>query len=111
MALKRSIWPLHLVTCNPVADKLHSLSDAGSLSMALATAKARERAKLDLWDAEECGSRRAVHRLYVFNDSSQVSPLAVLNDDVMPALAVMSTGAWFGPQKQQPGAPRQPETY
>ncbi len=90
-----SIWPLHLVTSQP-ADKLHSQMDAGSLSMG-AKIKARERVQLDPQDAAQRGIG-ASDIVRVFNDRGSCIAAAVLNDDVMPGVAVMSTGAWFDPQ-------------
>jgi biotin/methionine sulfoxide reductase len=88
-------WPLHLVTSQP-ADKLHSQMDAGVVSVA-AKVKSRERIQLNPQDA----AQRGIHHLdlvRVFNDRGSCIAAAVINDDVMPSVVVMSTGAWFDPQ-------------
>jgi biotin/methionine sulfoxide reductase len=88
-------WPLHLVTSQP-ADKLHSQMDAGLVSVA-AKIESRERIQINPQDAA-LRSIEALDLVRVFNDRGACMAAAVLNEDVMPGVVVMSTGAWFDPQ-------------
>ncbi|NYE23647.1 molybdopterin-dependent oxidoreductase [Pigmentiphaga litoralis] len=88
-------WPLHLVTSQP-ADKLHSQMDAGALSVAAKVAS-RERVRINPADAAARGVS-AGDVVRVFNDRGSCLAGAVIDDDVMPGVVVMSTGAWFDPQ-------------
>lgn len=88
-------WPLHLVTSQP-ADKLHSQLDAGSVSVA-AKIKSRERIRIGTEEAAKRGIQTA-DLVRVFNDRGSCMAAAVVDDDVMPGVVVMSTGAWFDPQ-------------
>ena len=88
-------WPLHLVTSQP-AGKLHSQMDAGLVSVS-AKIQSRERIQLNPLDAASRGIA-SFDLVRVFNDRGACMAAAVLSDDVMPGVAVMSTGAWFDPQ-------------
>ncbi len=88
-------WPLHLVTSQP-ADKLHSQMDAGVVSAA-AKIKSRQRIQLNPHDAAQRGIQ-SLDLVRVFNDRGACMAAAVLTEDVMAGVAVMSTGAWFDPQ-------------
>ncbi|MBU4609457.1 molybdopterin-dependent oxidoreductase [Achromobacter sp. GG226] len=87
-------FPLHLVTCQP-ADKLHSQMDAGTLSRA-AKVHGRERVRLSRVEAERRGLA-AEDLVKVFNDRGACIAAVVIDEDVMPGVAVMATGAWFDP--------------
>ncbi len=89
------VWPMHLVTSQP-ADKLHSQMDAGAVSVA-AKIKSRQRVELNPHDAAQRGIQ-SLDLVRVFNDRGACIAAAILNDDVMAGVAVMSTGAWFDPQ-------------
>lgn len=90
-----AVYPLHLVTSQP-ADKLHSQMDAGAISIA-AKIKSRAMIQLSPKDAQERGIA-AQDLVRVFNARGTCMAAAVLNSDVMPSVAIMSTGAWFDPQ-------------
>ena len=88
-------WPLHLVTSQP-AGKLHSQMDAGLVSVS-AKIHSRERIQLNPLDAASRGIK-SFDLVRVFNDRGACMAAAVLSEDVMPGVAVMSSGAWFDPQ-------------
>ena len=90
-----TVWPLHLVTSQP-ADKLHSQMDAGVVSVA-AKIKARAVVQLNPQDAAVRGIKTE-DLVRVFNTRGTCMAAASLNEDVMPGVVVMSTGAWFDPQ-------------
>lgn len=87
-------WPLHLVTSQP-PDKLHSQMDCASVSL---RSKIRGRQPVRLHPAE--AARRSIADgalVRVFNDRGSCLAGAVLDADVSPGVAIMSTGAWFDP--------------
>jgi biotin/methionine sulfoxide reductase len=87
-------WPIHLVTHQP-AHRLHSQMDSGPLSQA-GKVSGREPIRLNPQDAEHRGIR-AGDVVRVFNDRGACLAGAVLDEGVMPCVAVMATGAWFDP--------------
>jgi biotin/methionine sulfoxide reductase len=95
------LWPLHLVTHQPTA-RLHSQMDPGPVSQSAKVA-GREAIRLNPADA---ASRNIKHGdlVRVFNDRGACLAGAVLDDGVMPQVAVMATGAWFDPAEAA-GAP------
>jgi biotin/methionine sulfoxide reductase len=95
------LWPLHLVTHQPTA-RLHSQMDPGPVSQKAKVA-GREAIRLNPADA---ASRNIKHGdlVRVFNDRGACLAGAVLDDGVMPQVAVMATGAWFDPAEAA-GAP------
>jgi biotin/methionine sulfoxide reductase len=85
-------WPLHLITHQP-ADRLHSQMDPGSVSRANKI-KGRERIRLNPDDAARRGiSNDDIVRVY--NARGSCLAAAVIEEGVMPRVAVMATGAWF----------------
>ncbi len=97
-------WPIHLVTHQP-ASKLHSQMDAGRVSRAAKRA-GREPIRLNPADA----ARRGIADgdvVRVFNGRGACLAAAVLDEGVMPQVAVMATGSWFDP----PAADGEPERH
>lgn len=97
-------WPLHLVTHQP-ADRLHSQMDPGSVSRGHKI-EGREAIRLNPADA----ARRGIGDgdvVRVFNARGACLAGAVLDEGVMPQVAVMATGAWFDPAP----VPDEPERH
>jgi biotin/methionine sulfoxide reductase len=95
-----SRYPLHLISNQPLT-KLHSQLDHGSHSRA-AKINQREPVMLHPDDA----AQRGLHDgdvVRVFNDRGACLAGVVIDEQVMPAVVQMSTGAWFDPL--QPGEP------
>jgi biotin/methionine sulfoxide reductase len=87
-------WPIHLLTHQP-RDRLHSQMDPGPVSRAGKIA-GREAIRINPIDA----ARRDIRDgdvVRVFNERGACLAGAVLDDGVMPQVAVMATGAWFDP--------------
>jgi biotin/methionine sulfoxide reductase len=87
-------WPIHLVTHQP-SGRLHSQMDPGPVSQSAKIA-GREAIRINSADA----ARRDIKDgdvVRVFNDRGACLAGAVLDDGVMPQVAVMATGAWFDP--------------
>jgi biotin/methionine sulfoxide reductase len=87
-------WPIHLVTHQP-AGRLHSQMDPGPVSRSKKIA-GREAIRINPADAAHRGIRDG-DLVRVFNDRGACLAGAVLDDQVMPQVAVMATGAWFDP--------------
>ena len=93
-------YPLHLISNQP-KHKLHSQLDHGSHCRA-AKIQQREPITMHPQDAETRGLRdRDIVR--VFNDRGACLAALVIDDQVMPGVVQMSTGAWYDPLK--PGEP------
>ncbi len=97
-------WPIHLVTHQPAA-RLHSQMDPGWVSRGRKIA-GREPVRINPADAARRGIRSG-DVVRVFNARGACLAAAVLDDGVMPQVAVMATGAWFDPG----GAPGEPERH
>jgi biotin/methionine sulfoxide reductase len=85
-------FPLHLVTNQP-ATRLHSQLDPGSFSAGRKVA-GREPIRINTADA----ARRNISDgdvVRVFNDRGACLAGAVVDDGIVPQVAVMSTGAWL----------------
>jgi biotin/methionine sulfoxide reductase len=95
------LWPLHLVTHQPSA-RLHSQMDPGPVSQKAKVA-GREAIRLNPADAASRNIKDG-NLVRVFNDRGACLAGAVLDDGVMPQVAVMATGAWFDPAEAA-GAP------
>lgn len=89
-----SRFPLHLISNQPVT-KLHSQLDHGAHSRA-AKIKQREPVTLHPDDAASRGLQ-AGDVVRVFNDRGACLGGVVIDDQVMPSVVQMSTGAWFDP--------------
>lgn len=85
-------WPLHLISSQP-ADKLHSQLDAGVVSREQKL-RDRQRVRLNPADAQARGIGDG-DLVRVFNARGNCLGGATLDDDVMPGVVVVSTGAWF----------------
>ncbi len=92
--------PLHLISNQPKT-KLHSQLDHGSHCRA-AKINQREPIMLHPQDAETRGLANG-DIVRVFNDRGACLGGVVVDDQVMPGVVQMSTGAWYDPQ--QPGSP------
>ncbi|MGH1420105.1 MAG: molybdopterin guanine dinucleotide-containing S/N-oxide reductase [Hyphomicrobiaceae bacterium] len=94
LGLDNKPFPLHLISNQPTT-KLHSQLDHGSHSRA-AKINGREPIKLHPDDAK---SRKIEtgHLVRVFNDRGACLCAAVIDDQIRPGVAQMSTGAWFDP--------------
>jgi biotin/methionine sulfoxide reductase len=97
-------WPIHLVTHQPAA-RLHSQQDPGPVSRGQKI-NGREPIRLNPADAAKRGIRSG-DLVRVFNSRGACLAAAVLDDGVMPQVAVMATGAWFDPA----GSPGEPERH
>ena len=85
-------FPLHLVTNQP-ATRLHSQMDPGSFSAGDKVA-GREPIRINTADA----ARRNIRNgdvVRIFNDRGACLAGAVVDDGVVPQVAVMATGAWL----------------
>ena len=87
-------WPIHLVTHQP-PNRLHSQMDPGPVSRSAKIA-GREAIRLSPADAAHRGLRNG-DLVRVFNDRGACLAGAVIDEGVMPQVAVMATGAWFDP--------------
>lgn len=87
-------WPLHLVTHQPV-DRLHSQLDPAPLSRGNKI-KGREIIRLNREDAARRGIK-SDDVVRVFNGRGACLAAAVIEEGLMPGVAVMATGAWFDP--------------
>ena len=87
-------FPIHLVTNQP-RHRLHSQMDPGPVARAAKVA-GREAIHLNPADAERRGIRDG-DVVRVFNARGACLAGAVLDDGVVPQVAVMATGAWFDP--------------
>ena len=97
-------FPLHLVTNQP-ATRLHSQMDPGSFSAGGKVA-GREPIRINTADA----ARRNIRDgdvVRVFNDRGACLAGAVVDDGVVPQVAVMATGAWLDQSDGEDGAARQ----
>jgi biotin/methionine sulfoxide reductase len=94
-------WPIHLVTHQPAA-RLHSQMDPGPVSRARKIA-GREPIHINPEDAARRGIRDG-DIVRVFNGRGACLAAAVLDQGVMPRVAVMATGAWYDPP-ERPGDP------
>jgi biotin/methionine sulfoxide reductase len=87
-------WPIHLVTHQPPG-RLHSQMDPGPISQSGKIA-GREAIRMNPADA----ARRDIRHgdlVRVYNDRGACLASAVLDQGVMPQVAIMATGAWFDP--------------
>jgi biotin/methionine sulfoxide reductase len=92
-------FPVHLVTNQP-ATRLHSQQDPGPFSAASKVA-GREPIHINSADA----ARRNIRDgdvVRVFNDRGACLAGAVLDDGVLPQVAVMATGAWLDQSEGEP---------
>lgn len=87
-------FPLHLISNQP-ATKLHSQLDHGSVSRA-AKIKQREPIMLNPFDAES-RQLKANDVVRVFNNRGACLAAAIIDDQVMPGVVQMATGAWYDP--------------
>ena len=87
-------YPLHLITIQP-ADRLHSQLDMGPLAQGNKVAGV-ERVTLNPADAAARGLK-AGDRVKIHNARGACLAGLVLDDGVMPGVAVMATGAWWDP--------------
>ncbi len=85
-------FPLHLITNQPAA-RLHSQMDAGPVSAASKIA-GREPIRINTADA----ARREIRDgdvVRVFNSRGACLAGAIIDDGILPNVAVMATGAWI----------------
>ena len=87
-------YPLHLISNQP-ATKLHSQLDHGSVSRA-AKIKQREPIMLNPLDAKS-RQLKADDVVRLFNNRGACLAAVVIDDQVMPGVVQMSTGAWYDP--------------
>jgi len=90
-------WPIHLVTHQPQG-RLHSQMDPGPVSQSGKIA-GREAVRMNPADA----ARRDIRDgdlVRVYNNRGACLAGAVLDEGVMPQVAIMATGAWFDPADQ-----------
>jgi biotin/methionine sulfoxide reductase len=87
-------WPIHLVTHQPHG-RLHSQMDPGPVSQSGKIA-GREAIRMNPADAARRGIRDG-DLVRVYNDRGACLAGAVLDQGVMPQVAIMATGAWFDP--------------
>ena len=93
-----STYPLHLISNQP-KDKLHSQLDHGRVSRS-SKIKGREPMLMHPLDA----NARGIHEhdlVRVYNDRGSCLCIAVLDDQIMPNVIQISTGAWFDPADHQ----------
>ena len=92
-------WPLHLVTNQP-RHRLHSQMDPGPVAQAAKVA-GREAIRINPADAAARGiSDGDIVR--VFNDRGACLAGAIIDDGVLPQVAVMATGAWLDVSDGEP---------
>lgn len=85
---------LHMISNQPVS-KLHSQLDHGSVSRA---AKIQDRETMTIHPDDAARLQITEHEVVkVVNDRGACLVAAVISDDVMPGVIVISTGAWFDP--------------
>ena len=87
-------WPIHLVTHQPQG-RLHSQMDPGPVSQSGKIA-GREAIQMNPTDAAPRDIRDG-DLVQVYNDRGACLASAVLDEGVMPQVAIMATGAWFDP--------------
>ena len=87
-------FPLHLISNQP-ASKLHSQLDHGSVSRATKIQQ-REPIMLNSLDAE-VRRLKADDVVRVFNKRGACLAAVIIDDQVMPGVVQMSTGAWYDP--------------
>lgn len=85
-------WPIHLVTNQP-RDRLHSQMDPGPVSQSGKVA-GREAIRINPADAAERGIADG-DVVRVFNDRGACLAGVIIDDGVLPQVAVMATGAWM----------------
>ncbi|WP_029004845.1 molybdopterin-dependent oxidoreductase [Azorhizobium doebereinerae] len=95
-------FPLHLLTVQP-ADRLHSQMDFAPLPQGNKVA-GREALAMHPQDAAARGCA-AGDTVRVFNDRGALLAGLVLDAGIHPGVVVMSTGAWFDPDPDDPDAP------
>jgi biotin/methionine sulfoxide reductase len=98
-AAAQSDFPLHLITNQP-ARRLHSQMDAGPVSAAGKVA-GREPIRINAADA----ARRLISDgdvVRVFNARGACLAGAVIDDGLLPSVAVMATGAWLDQSDGEP---------
>mgnify|MGYP001181327618 CR=1 FL=1 len=86
---------LHLISNQP-STKLHSQLDHGSHSRS-SKINGREPIMLNPYDAKARGIESG-NLVRVFNDRGACLCSAILDDDIRPGVAQLSTGAWFDPE-------------
>ncbi|HUC49457.1 MAG TPA: molybdopterin-dependent oxidoreductase [Xanthobacteraceae bacterium] len=92
-------WPLHLVTNQP-RHRLHSQMDPGPVAQAAKVA-GREAIRINPADAAARGIADG-DIVRVFNDRGACLAGAIVDDGVLPHVAVMSTGAWMDVSDGEP---------
>jgi biotin/methionine sulfoxide reductase len=93
--------PLHLLTVQP-ADRLHSQMAPGPVAQGNRLA-GRETIRINPVEAASRGIGPG-DPVRVFNGRGACIAACLPDADVMPGVAVMSTGAWFDPDPRDPGA-------
>jgi trimethylamine-N-oxide reductase (cytochrome c) len=94
-------YPLHVTTKHPQY-RLHSQL-AGTKLRELYAVQGREPCRINPQDAAARGIANG-DVLRVFNDRGQILTGAVVTDDVMPGVVVISEGGWYDPlDPRQPG--------
>ena len=95
-----SRFPLHLISNQPKT-RLHSQLDHGGHSRA---AKINQREPIML-HPRDAGARNLANGdvVRIFNQRGACLGAVVIDDQVMPGVAQMSTGAWYDPE--QPASP------
>ena len=91
---KTNKYPLHLISNQPI-HRLHSQLDNASDSRK-SKIKDREPVLINSSDANK-RSIKDDDIVMLYNDRGKVLAGAVLSEDVMPGVVVLSTGAWFDP--------------
>jgi len=92
-------WPIHLVTNQP-RHRLHSQMDPGPVAQAAKVA-GREAIRINPADAAARGIA-AGDIVRVFNDRGACLAGAIIDDGVLPQVAVMPTGAWMDLSEGEP---------
>jgi biotin/methionine sulfoxide reductase len=92
-------FPVHLITNQPAA-RLHSQMDPGPVSAA-SKISGREPIRINTADA----ARRNIRDgdvVRVFNERGACLAGAIVDDDILPSVAVMATGAWIDQSDGEP---------
>ena len=92
-------WPIHLVTNQP-RHRLHSQMDPGPVAQAAKVA-GREAIRINPADAAARGITDG-DIVRVFNDRGACLAGAIVDDGVLPQVAVMATGAWMDVSDGEP---------
>jgi biotin/methionine sulfoxide reductase len=92
-------WPIHLVTNQP-RHRLHSQMDPGPVAQAAKVA-GREAIHINPADAATRGIADG-DVVRVFNDRGACLAGAIIDDGVLPQVAVMATGAWMDLSEGEP---------